>query len=219
MYAQVCTRADLAFSVGILSRFQSAPTQEHWVAGKKVLRYLQKTKSHMLVYRKVDKLELVGYTDSDFAGNFPKSNKSTSGYVFMLAGGAVSWKTEKQKLISTSTMQAEYVAVYSGVCHGLWIRNFLMYTKVLGHLVSGPLKMYCDNEAAVFFSKNSKRSNSSKHIALKYYSVRQQVKYGEVEVLNIDTDSQLADPFTKALSISSFQKHIENMGILSNLSS
>ena len=93
MYAQVCTRPDLAYAVGILSRFQSNPTLEHWTAGKKVLRYLQKTKSYQLVYRQVKNLELVGYTDSDFAGNYPKSKKCTAGYVFMLAGGAVAWKT------------------------------------------------------------------------------------------------------------------------------
>lgn len=217
MYAQTCTRPDLAFSVGILSRFQSNPTQEHWVAGKKVLRYLQKTKGYSLVYRQVKNLELVGYTDSDFAGNFPDSNKSTSGYVFMLAGGAIAWKTGKQKLISTSTMQAEFIAAYEGVCQGLWIRNFLLYTEVLSSLVSDALKIYCDNEAAVFFSKNCKRSNNSKHIDLEYYSVRQRVKRGEIRVLDIDTESQLADPFTKALPIVKFQEHVKNMGVLENL--
>ena len=89
MYAQVCTRPDLAFLVGILSRFQSNPTYEHWIASKKVLRYLQRTKSHMLVYRHVKELELVGCTESDFAGHYLDSKKSISGYVFMLAGGDV----------------------------------------------------------------------------------------------------------------------------------
>ena len=217
MYAQVCTRPDLAFSVGILSRFQTSPTQEHWIAGKKVLRYLQKTKSYMLVYRQVKNLELIGYSDSDFAGNYPKSKKSTSGYIFMLAGGAVAWKTMKQSIITTSTMQAEFVAVYECMCQGLWMRNFLIYTDVLKGLVSNPLKLFCDNEAAVFFSKNNKRSSNSKHIDLKYYDVRKRVKRGQISVLDIDTESQLADPFTKALSISCFQKHVKNMGISEDL--
>jgi len=99
MYTQVYIRPDLVFSVNILSRFQSNP-----IVGKKVLRYLQKTKSHMLVYRHVKELKLVGYTDSDFAGHYPDSKKSTSGYVFMLVGGAVAWKTMKRSLISISTM-------------------------------------------------------------------------------------------------------------------
>ena len=135
----------------------------------------------------------------------------------MLAGGAVAWKTQKVSLICTSTMQAEFIAVYEGMCQCLWMRNFLIQTEVLSHIVSDALKIFCDNEAAVFFSKNSKRSNSSKHIALKYYGVRQKVKRGEIVVLNIDTESQLADPFTKALPVASFQKHMENIGILPEL--
>ncbi|PRQ56536.1 putative RNA-directed DNA polymerase [Rosa chinensis] len=143
--------------------------------------------------------------------------KSTCGYVFMLAGSAVAWKTMKQKLIATSTMQAEYIAVYEGVCESLWIKNFLMQNKVLKSIVSGALKIFCDNVAAVFFAKNSKRSNNSKHIDLKYYSVRQRVDFGDIEVLNIDTEAQLADPFTKALTVASLQKHIKYLGILSQL--
>ena len=77
--------------------------------------------------------------------------------------------------------------------------------------------MICDNEAAVFFSGNSKRSNNSKHIGLKYFSVRQRVKRKEVIVEHIGTESQLADPFTKTLSAVSFQKDVRDMGILPEL--
>ncbi|XP_050379547.1 secreted RxLR effector protein 161-like [Argentina anserina] len=119
MYAQVCTRPDLSFAVGILSRYQSNPGHEHWVVGKKVLRYLQRTKGHMLVYKQAKELKLVGYTDLDCAGNYPSSKKSTYGYVFVLVGGVVAWKTMKQILITTSTMQAEFIAVYEGMCETL----------------------------------------------------------------------------------------------------
>ncbi|KAL6182377.1 hypothetical protein ACLB2K_043799 [Fragaria x ananassa] len=85
---------------------------------------------------RVEDLELTGYTDSDFAGNYPDSNKSTSWYVFVLAGGAIAWKSVKQGLIATSTMQAEYIAIYEGLCQGLWLRNFLFETKVLDSIVS-----------------------------------------------------------------------------------
>ena len=112
MYAQVCTRPDMAFSVGVLSRYQSNPGNDHWTAGKKVLRYLQKTKDYMLVYRGMDsKLEVIGYSDSDYKGCVDDL-KSTSGYIFILARGAISWKSVKQSLTATSTMQAEYVAIH-----------------------------------------------------------------------------------------------------------
>ena len=89
MYAQVCTRPDLAYIVGMLGRYQSNPGREHWVAAKRVFRYLQNTKDYMLTYRRSDKLEIIGFSDSDFAG-CQDSRKSTSGYIFLLAGGAIS---------------------------------------------------------------------------------------------------------------------------------
>ena len=89
IYAQVCTRPDIAYAVGMLSRYQSNPGMGHWRATKKVLRYLQGTKNYMLVYRRADELEVIDYSDSNFASCID-SQKSTSGYIFMFAGIAVS---------------------------------------------------------------------------------------------------------------------------------
>ncbi|XP_043725761.1 secreted RxLR effector protein 161-like [Telopea speciosissima] len=111
MYAQVCTRPDIAFTVGVLGRFQSNASLAHWTAAKKVMRYLQRTKDPMLVYHRCDQLEVVGYSDSDYGGCIDDL-KSTSGYIFMLAGGAISWRSAKQTILASSTMQAEFVALY-----------------------------------------------------------------------------------------------------------
>jgi hypothetical protein len=89
MYAQVCTRPDITFVVGMLGRYQTDPGMDHWKAAKKVLRYLQGTKNYMLTFRKSDNLEVVGYSDSDFSG-YVDGKKSTSGYIFMLAGEPIS---------------------------------------------------------------------------------------------------------------------------------
>ena len=88
MYAQVCTRPDIAFITGMLGRYLSNPGMEHWKAAKRVLRYLKRTRDYMLTYRRSEQLEVIGYTDSDFGGCVD-SMKSTSGYIFMMAGGAV----------------------------------------------------------------------------------------------------------------------------------
>ena len=85
IYAQVCTRPDICFAVGLLGRFQSNPGLQHWGAAKKVLRYLQGTKDYILTYKHTDNLQVVGYSDSDFAGCID-SRKSTSGYIFLLSG-------------------------------------------------------------------------------------------------------------------------------------
>ena len=124
MYAQVCTRPDIAFIVGVLGRYLSNLGQAHWVAVKKVMRYLQRTKDYMLVYRKMENLEVLGYTDSDFAG-CSDDLKSTSGYIFMMAGGAISWKSVKQTLRASSTMQAEFVACYGAATQAIWLKNFI----------------------------------------------------------------------------------------------
>jgi hypothetical protein len=86
LYAQVCTRPDIAMTVGMLGRYQSNPGMEHWKAAKKVMRYLQGTKDYGLTFRPIDHLEVVGYSNSDFAGCVD-SRKSTLGYIFVLAGG------------------------------------------------------------------------------------------------------------------------------------
>ncbi|XP_073017954.1 secreted RxLR effector protein 161-like [Primulina eburnea] len=85
MYAQVCTRPDIAFVVGMLGRYQSNPVLDHWKAAKKVMRYLQRTKDYMLMFRRTENLEVIDYSDSDYAGCIDL-RKSTSGYIFMLAG-------------------------------------------------------------------------------------------------------------------------------------
>ena len=111
MHAQVCTCPDIAFAIIVLGRFQSDPGMDYWRAANKVLRYLQRTKDVMLTYRRSDLLEVVGYADADYAG-CADDLKSTSGFVFMLARGAISWKSVKQTIIASSTMQAKYVACY-----------------------------------------------------------------------------------------------------------
>ncbi|RVW34940.1 Retrovirus-related Pol polyprotein from transposon TNT 1-94 [Vitis vinifera] len=114
MYAQVCTRPDIAFVVGMLGRYLSNPGSQHWKAAKKVLRYLQGTKDLMLTYQRTSLLDVVGFCDADFAGCID-DKKSTTCYIFMMAGGAVSWKSVKQTLTASSTMEAEYVACYETV--------------------------------------------------------------------------------------------------------
>ena len=109
MYAQICTRPNIAFVVGVLGRYLSNPGMQHWKAAKRVTRYLKRTKGYMLTYQKFDNLEIIGYSDSDFAGCQDRKC-STSRYIFMLAGGAISWKSAKHTLIASSTMVAEFIA-------------------------------------------------------------------------------------------------------------
>ena len=103
----------------------------------------------MLTYKHVDNLEVVGYLDSDFA-RCQDSRKSTSGYVFMLAGGAISWKSAKQTIVASSTMEAEFIACFETTSQAKWLKNFITGLQVLNS-ISKPIRIYCDNSATIFF--------------------------------------------------------------------
>ena len=124
MYAYICTRLDISFGTGMLGRYQSNPGMEHWKAAKKVMRYLQGTKYHMLTYRRSDHLEVIGYSDSDFV-EYVDTRKFTLNYVFLLAKGAVSWKSAKQSIDVASTMKVEFVSCFETTIQANWLRNFI----------------------------------------------------------------------------------------------
>ena len=124
MYAHVYTHPNIAFVVGLLGGYLSNPGQSYWKAIKNVLRYLQGIKDLMLTYRRTDTLEVDGFSDSDYGGCVD-DKKSTSCYIFMMAKGAVSWKSVKQTLTASSSMEAEYVACYEATCHAIWLSNVI----------------------------------------------------------------------------------------------
>ena len=134
------------------------------------MRYLQRTKYYMLTYRKSDQLEIIGYSDSDFA-RCRDSMKSTSGYIYLLAGGVISWKSVKQSIVSFSTMATEFVACYEASNHGMWLRNFVMGLRIVDG-IERPLKLFCDNKSAVLYSNNNRSSMKSKFIDIKFLVVK-----------------------------------------------
>ena len=210
MYAMLCTRPDICFAVGVVSRFQSNPGPEHWIAVKHVLKYLRRTRNLMLTYSGTD-LTMTGYTDSDFQAD-KDSRKSTSGSVFILNGGAVVWRSIKQSCIADSTMEAEYVAACEASKEAVWLRKFLKYLEVVPN-VDEPMTLYCDNSGAVANSKEPRSHKRSKHIERKYHLIREIVQRGDVEVKKISTVDNLADPFTKALANKVFDQHREGLGM------
>ncbi|KAL5577959.1 hypothetical protein UlMin_019658 [Ulmus minor] len=146
MYAMLCTRPDICYAVGIVSRYQSNPRPNHWVAVKHILKYLKRTRDYMLVYSGED-LTPLGYTDSNFQSD-KDSRKSTSGLVFTLGGGAIVWRSIKQSCITDSTMEAEYVAASEAFKEVVWLRKFLSGLEVIPGM-DRPITLYCDNTTAI----------------------------------------------------------------------
>ncbi|KAH9698363.1 hypothetical protein KPL71_023988 [Citrus sinensis] len=139
VYAMLCTRPDICFAVGMVSRYQFNPGPQYWTAVKHIIKYLKRTKNYMLVYSG-DELIPVGYTDSDFMSD-KDSRKSTSGYVFTLGSGAISWMSVKQSCITDSTTKAEYVATSEAAKEAIWLRKFLRNLEVVP-VVTAPLKLF-----------------------------------------------------------------------------
>lgn len=157
-------------------------------------------------------LEVTGYSDSDFAGCLD-TRKSTSGYIFLLAGGAISWRSIKQSITASSTMEAEFIACYGATSQALWLRNFIAGLRVVDS-ISRPMRIFCDNSAAVYFSKNNKSGSRNKHIDIKYLVVREKVKAQDVTIEHISTEQMIADPMTKALPAKVYNDHVGRMGLI-----
>ncbi|KAA0067450.1 retrovirus-related pol polyprotein from transposon tnt 1-94 [Cucumis melo var. makuwa] len=195
MYAMLCTRLDICYAVGIVSRYQSNPGVRP--LDKIILKYLRRTRDYMLVYGAKD-LILTGYTDSDFQTD-KDSRKSMSGSVFTLNGGAIVWRSIKQGCIAYSTMEAEYVAACEAAKEAVWLRKFLHDFEVVPNM-NLPITLYCDNSGAVANSKEPRSHKRGKHIERKYHLIREIVQQGDVIVTKIASEQNIADPFTKTLT-------------------
>jgi hypothetical protein len=172
------TRLDLMYVVSLISRFMASPTELHLQAAKRVLRYLKGTVDLGVFYRKKGNGELMAYTDSDYAGDVD-DRKSTSGYVFLLSEGAVSWSSKKQPVVALSTTEAEFVAAASCACQGVWMRRVL---EKLGHPQGKCTTVLCDNSSTIKLSKNPVMHGRSKHIDVRFHFLRDLTRDGVVEL-------------------------------------
>ena len=150
----------------------------------------------MLVYLCEDLIH-IGYIDSDFQSNLDFKN-STSGCVFTLGGGAITWRSVKLSCIANSTMEVEYVATCEAAKEVVWLKKFLSDLGVV-RMEQVPITLFCDNSAVVAQSKDPRNHKKGKHIERKYHIIRDIVARGDVVVAKIESANNLVDPFTKAL--------------------
>ncbi|GJY71387.1 retrovirus-related pol polyprotein from transposon TNT 1-94 [Tanacetum coccineum] len=132
--------------------------------------------------------------------------------------GGISWRSMKQSLIASSTMEAEFISCYEATSQALWLRNFILGLRTVD-TICRPLKVFCDNSATVFFSKNNKSGSGSNHINIKYLKVRDHVGRKEAFIVQVNTESMIADPMTKGLPTKVFQDHVILMGLSISFSS
>ena len=165
-----------------------------------------------LDYRRSYGIRLVGYTDSDWAGNVA-DRKSTSGYCFHLGLAAVSWFSQKHKSVALSTTEAEYMAASLANCEALWLRKLLV--NLFGQELR-PMVIYCDNQSCIQLSENPVFHDQSKHIEIRYNFIRDYVKRGAVMLQYISTNEQVADILTKSLGRGNFVFFRDKLGVVQN---
>ncbi|PON55799.1 hypothetical protein PanWU01x14_186080 [Parasponia andersonii] len=210
MYVMLCTRPDICYAVGIVSDFQSNPGLDHWIAVKHILKYIRRTRNYMLVYSSQELIP-TGYTDSDFQSD-KDTRKSTSRSVFTFGGGAIVWRSVKQSSTADSTMEVEYIAACEAAKEAVWLKKFYTDLEVVPNM-DKPLTLYCDNSGAVANSKEPRSHKRGKHIERKYHLLRDIVHRGDMAVMKIASENNIADPFTKTLPMKTFESHLEGLGL------
>jgi hypothetical protein len=188
LYASNGTRPDIQAAVSRLCRFTECPTREHWLAVKRVFRYLQGTKDACLTFECTgDTLQVVGHADADWGGDI-STRRSTTGFVFHAAGGPVVWKSKLQRSVAKSTAEAEYMAVSEAASMATWLRMLL---GEVGVTIPSVL-LFTDNNACLAMAKNTADKSRCKHIALHYHYVKDEVTNGVLELKHKPTALMVA---------------------------
>jgi hypothetical protein len=196
------TRPDITYAVQQACLHMHAPMDCHLAIVKRILRYVRGTAGYGLHLQRSSTLDLVVYSDADWAG-CPDTRRSTSGYAVFLGDALVSWSSKRLPTVSRSSAEAEYRSVANAVAESCWLH------QLLGELhVAVPMAtiVYCDNISAVYLAANPVHHRRTKHIELDIHFVREKVALSQVRVLHVPTTQQYADIMTKGLPTSAFQE-------------
>ncbi|KAJ9544601.1 hypothetical protein OSB04_024308 [Centaurea solstitialis] len=196
MYAMLCTRPDVAYSVSVTSRYQQNPGEPHWVAVKNILKYLRRTKDMFLVFGgSEDEISGIGYSDASFQTDIDDFRSYS-----------------KQDTIADSTTEAEYIAASDAAKEAVWLRNFLSDLRVVAS-VCRPIDIFCDNSGAVAQAKEPREHHMSRHVLRKYHLIREIIGRGDVRICKIPMEDNVADPLTKPLARVKHEAHANSIGM------
>ena len=205
------TRPDISYAVSRLASYTANPSLQHISVLKRVLRYLKGTKEYGITYQAraaLDNNLFHGFADAAYANC--DDHKSTSGYVFLAAGGAITWRSKKQTVVALSSTEAEYVALSESGREACWLRNL---SEELGFPQDTPTEIKGDNMGAIVMARNPQFHKRSKHIATKWHWIRDLIQFRIVRAESCWDPEQTADALTKALARQKHKKHTTEMGL------
>jgi hypothetical protein len=166
------TRPDITYAVSVVSRFMHSPSEEHIKAVMRILRYLKGAPGRGTSFRKNKHLEVIGYSDADWAGCVV-DRRSTARYFTFVGGNLVSWKSKKQNIVALSSAKAEFRGMVKGICELLWLRKIL---TELGFEPSTEMKLFCDNKAAIDISHNPLQHDRTKYIEIDRHFIKEKLE-------------------------------------------
>jgi histone deacetylase 1/2 len=203
------TRPDLSFPVNKVCQYLHAPTDVHWSAVKRILRYVKSNTKIGLKISKCASMLISGFSDADWAGSID-DRRFTGGFAIFLGSNLVSWSARKQPTVSRSSTEAEYKAVANATAEIMWIQTLL---KEIGIHAPKAGRLWCDNLGAKYLSSNPVFHARTKHIEVDYHFVRERVMKNLLQIDFISTGDQIADGFTKAISVRQLENFKHNLNL------
>jgi hypothetical protein len=209
IYLAVTSRPDISYAVNQVAQHSENPNRSHWTAVKRIISYLKGTTQLGIQFDGRYNKAITGFTDADYAGDLD-TRRSTTGFVFLLNSGPVSWSSRRQPCISLSTTEAEFVAASETVKEAILLKLLLTEIDNNG---DKPIPILCDNDSTIKLVKNNQFHQRTKHIEIRHYFVRENQEDGEIEVSYVPTQDNLADIFTKPLPNPRFSELRTRLGI------
>ena len=203
------TRPDISYAVNKVCQYLHAPTTVHWTAAKRILRYVKHTVGIGLTFMRSSSTLVSAFSDADWAGCVD-DRRSTGGFAIFFGPNLISWSAKKQATVSRSSTEAEYKSVANATAEVIWVQSLL---GELGIKLIQPPCLWCDNLGATYLSANPVFHARAKHIEIDFHFVRERVLKKQLEIRFIPSKDQIADGFTKPLSVSKFEEFKHNLNL------
>lgn len=209
MYLATGTRPDIAFAVNNASRHLENPMPCHWTAVKRIFKYIKGTIGLGITFKQTTPINLLVYSDADYGGDLD-TRRSTTGYVLLIGGGAISWSSQRQPTVALSTTESEYIAACQTLKELIWMSRLL---REIVPSICGVPNLNIDNQSAIKLIKNPQFHKRTKHIDIKFHFIREQFEKSVFQPCYVQSEDQIADILTKALPKESFIRFRQMMGV------